>query len=623
MINKITKPKLLIGYYLLLFSLIRCLPEKESSYKDLFTSLLFLPNQTNSNQVNSVSINNDPANPNPVNPASANNNQVNAVPENDDPANLNPVNPASANSNQVNAAPENGSPADPNPANLASANNNQVNAVPANNYFTKEDSSNNIPKKVNSKNVEIKVLSHNVFMLPTNLPRWGNWGHDERAKRISKSDYVKNQDVIVFEEAFDTSARKILLDNLREEYPYQTDVVGRTKKNWDASLGNFRSYSLVNGGVVILSKWPIEEKIQYIFNDSGCGTDWFANKGFVYVKINKEGKKFHVIGTHAQSQDQNCSNLGIPNRANQFDDIRNFIYSKNIPKDETVLIVGDLNVIKESNEYYDMISRLNVNEPRYVGVPFTWDAKTNEIAAYYYENEEPVYLDYIFVSKSHAQPPVWQNLAYDPVSKQTWTVSGYTSDEFSDHYPIYGFVYADPSTPTKSGHKKKYDQVSFQSAANGKYIQADPNRKNGWLKADAVIETDFTKFNLLQEGNLNPSCIKNGLVRIESSRFLNYFWNWWLGGGSGNYGYYSKFNDASNQLEIINLSDGCLENGSKIVFKDYDTYSRNHYYLTVWDKGNWNEHLYLWKDSISQREIFYLKLNSTPVRNWSADLIYR
>lgn len=62
------------------------------------------------------------------------------------------------------------------------------------------------------------------------------------------------------------------------------------QKNWDASLGNFRSYSLVNGGVVILSKWPIEEKIQYIFNDSGCGTDWFANKGFVYVKINKEGK---------------------------------------------------------------------------------------------------------------------------------------------------------------------------------------------------------------------------------------------------------------------------------------------------------------------------------------------
>ncbi|EQA73574.1 sphingomyelin phosphodiesterase [Leptospira noguchii serovar Panama str. CZ214] len=615
---------------------------------DLFTSLLFLPNQTNNDFVNSVSINNDPENPNPVNPAPANNNQANAVPVNNDPENPNPVNPAPANNNQANAVPVNNDPENPNPVNPAPANNNQANAVPVNNdpenpnpvnpapannnqaneksansSLIKKDSSNNIPTKVNSKNIELKVLSHNVFMLPTNLPRWGNWGHDERAKRISKSDYVKNQDVIVFEEAFDTNARKILLDNLKEEYPYQTDVVGRTQKDWDANLGNFRSYSLINGGVVIVSKWPIEERVQYIFNDPGCGADWFTNKGFVYVKINKEGKKFHVIGTHNQSQDHNCSNLGVFNRANQFNDIRDFIYSKNIPKDETVLIAGDLNVIKGSNEYYDMISRLNVNEPKYVGIPYTWDTKTNEIAAYYYENEEPVYLDYILVSKSHAQPPVWQNLAYDPVSKQTWTVSGYTSDELSDHYPIYGFVYADSATPTESGHKRKYDQVSFQSAANGKFIQADPNKKNGWLKADTTVKTNFTKFNLLQEGNLDPSCIKSGLVRIESSHSLNYFWNWWLGGGSGNYGYYPKFNDASNQLEIINLSEKCLEDGSKIVFKDYDTYSKNHYYLTVWDKGNWNEHLYLWKDSISQREIFYLRLNSTPVKNWNMDLIYR
>lgn len=204
MINKITKLKLLIGYCLLLLSLMRCLPENKSSYKDLFISLLFLSNQTNNNQVNSASINNDSTNANPANPASANNNQVNAIPVNDEPANL----------NLANSAP---------------ANNNQANAVPANNGLMNENSLNNIPTKVNSKNVEIKVLSHNLFMLPTNLPGWGNWGHDERAKRISQSDYVKNQDVIVFEEAFDTNARNILLDNLQKEYPYQTDVVGRTK----------------------------------------------------------------------------------------------------------------------------------------------------------------------------------------------------------------------------------------------------------------------------------------------------------------------------------------------------------------------------------------------------------
>ncbi|EMO54137.1 sphingomyelin phosphodiesterase [Leptospira noguchii] len=469
--------------------------------------------------------------------------------------------------------------------------------------------------------VGIKILTHNIFMLPKGI---ANWAHLDRAKQIANADYIKNQDVIVFDEAFDTNSRKILLEGIRFQYPYQTDVIGRAKNNWDETLGLYRRDAFLNGGVVIVSKWPIEEKIQYIFNDPGCGADWLANKGFAYVRINKNGKKFHVIGTHVQAQDSTCADLGVSTRENQFNDIRNFIRSKNIPKDETVLIAGDLNVIKGSSEYFNMIFRLNVNEPKYIGVPYTWDTKTNAIAAYGFEKENPVYLDYILVSKSHAQPPVWQNLAYDPITIQTWTsFGGYTSDELSDHYPVYGFVYADSSTPTKSGHKRKYDQVSFQSASNGKFIQADPNRKDGWVKADTKIKTDFTKFNLLQKGNPNQSCLKSGPIRVEPTHSLNYFWNWWLGGGSGNYGYYPKFNDPSKRLEILVLGEKCLENGSKIVFKDYDTDSGGFYHLTAWNKGNWKEHLYLWSHSINEKEIFYVQLNSTLPKDWSKDLIYR
>ncbi|EMO27336.1 sphingomyelin phosphodiesterase [Leptospira interrogans serovar Bataviae str. HAI135] len=329
-----------------------------------------------------------------------------------------------------------------------------------------------------STDVGIKILSHNVFMVPTNLLHWGDLRQEERAQKIASSSYIKNQDVIVFERLSHNSAGKILLEKIRSEYPYQTDVVGRTKKDWDTTLGTYEELPKNNGGVVIVSKWPIEEKIQYIFNNSSCGQDQYYNKGFAYVKINKDGKKFHIIGTQLQARESDCSNSDKNIRKLQLNDIRDFIYSKNIPKDETVLIAGDLNVIKGSNEYYDMISRLNVNEPKYVGVPFTLDTKTNAIAAYYYENEKPVYLDYIFVLKSHAQLPVWQNLAYDPILSTIWKRSdGYTSYEFSDHYPVYGFVYADSSTPTKSGHKRKYDQVSFQSTFNGKFIQADPNKK--------------------------------------------------------------------------------------------------------------------------------------------------
>ncbi|EMJ97732.1 sphingomyelin phosphodiesterase [Leptospira alstonii serovar Pingchang str. 80-412] len=535
-------------------------------------------------------------------------------------ASVDPANTGSTNVNPVSAAS-----ADVDLTNTGSTNINPVSTASANVDLTNTGSTNINPVSAASANVEIKILSHNVFLLPKELPGWGDWAQNERAELIASSDHIKNQDLIVFEEVFDANARGILLDKIRSMYPYQTDVIGRTPNDWDATLGDYKSLSLINGGVVIVSKWPIEEKIQYIFHDSGCGVDYFSNKGFVYVKIDKNGNKIHLIGTHVQSEDSECSDSGVSVRANQFDEIRNFIDSKKIPNDEIVLIAGDLNAIKGSREYYNMLTRLNANEPTYAGIPFTWDTKTNEMAAFYYEKEEPVYLDYILVSKSHFQPSVWQNLAYDPISTKTWTAAGYTSDEFSDHYPVYGFIYADPSTPTKSGHRRKYDQVSFVSAATGKKIQADSKKPNEWLKANADEDTDLTKFNLVQKNDpdSNPSCMKNGLVRIEPSHSLNYFWNWWIGGGRGNYAYYPKFNDGSNRIEIINLDERCLRNGSRIAFKDYDTFSGQYYYLGAWGDGNRSNYLYLWKNSVGLNEIFYLQLNSTPERDWSADLIYR
>lgn len=85
----------------------------------------------------------------------------------------------------------------------------------------------------------------------------------------------------------------------------------------------------------------------------------------------------------------------------------------------------------------------------------------------------------LFVVGTHFKPQVWQNLAYDPITPTTWNVVGYTGYEFSDSYPVYGFTYADFNTPTQSAHRRKYDQVSFESVATGKKIQADPEQANG------------------------------------------------------------------------------------------------------------------------------------------------
>ncbi|MDI7234725.1 sphingomyelin phosphodiesterase, partial [Leptospira santarosai] len=243
-----TKVWLPINCCLLLFFLIGCGFDRRSSYIDLLAYLIYISDNKNTDSANSSLAENS---------IFENSESSNSISEN-----TGITNSIFRNSESSNFISENVEP------------------------------SSSILDNFESTTVEIKILSHNVFLLPKGLPGWGNWGQNERAERIASSNYIRNQDVIVFDEAFDTNARKILLDGVRSEYPYQTDVIGRTQEDWDATLGDYRSDAFTNGGVVVVSKWPIEEKIQYIFKERGCGADFFSNKGFAYVRINKNGRKF-------------------------------------------------------------------------------------------------------------------------------------------------------------------------------------------------------------------------------------------------------------------------------------------------------------------------------------------
>lgn len=85
-------------------------------------------------------------------------------------------------------------------------------------------------------------------------------------------------------------------------------------------------------------------------------------------------------------------------------EISDFVKKKNIPKDETVYIGGDLNVNKGTEEFKDMLKNLNVNDVLYAGHNSTWDPQSNSIAKYNYPNGKPEHLDYIFTDKDHKQP---------------------------------------------------------------------------------------------------------------------------------------------------------------------------------------------------------------------------
>ncbi|MEU6975312.1 MULTISPECIES: sphingomyelin phosphodiesterase [unclassified Streptomyces] len=288
----------------------------------------------------------------------------------------------------------------------------------------------------------LKVLTYNTFLMSKNL--YPNWGQDHRAAAIPAAPFFQGNDVVVLQEAFDNSASDALKANAAGQYPYQTPVVGRSKSGWDATGGSYSATTPEDGGVTLLSKWPVVRKEQYVYKDA-CGADWYSNKGFVYAVLDVNGTKVHVVGTHAQSTDPGCSaGEAAQMRSRQFRTIDAFLDGKNIPADEEVIVAGDMNVDSHTPEYATMLSDAGlVGADARTGHAYSFDTALNSIANYRYPTDPREDLDYVLYRAGNARPAGWTN---NVVLEQSapWTVSSwgksYTYSNLSDHYPVTAYA---------------------------------------------------------------------------------------------------------------------------------------------------------------------------------------
>ncbi|MEV8553204.1 sphingomyelin phosphodiesterase [Streptomyces glaucescens] len=288
----------------------------------------------------------------------------------------------------------------------------------------------------------LRVLSYNVFLFSKSL--YPNWGQDHRAAQIPKAPFFRGNDVVVLQEAFDNSSADALKRAAAAAYPYQTPVVGRSKDGWDATGGAYSATTPEDGGVTVLSKWPILRKEQYVYQDA-CGADWWSNKGFAYVVLDVNGARVHVVGTHAQSTDPGCDpGEAAAVRSRQFTAVDAFLDAKRIPAGEQVLVAGDLNVDSHSAEYAAMLADGGLVGPETrTGHPYSFDTAENSIARERYPDDPREDLDHVLHRAGHARPAGWRN----DVVKETsapWTVSSWgtssTYTNLSDHYPVTGYA---------------------------------------------------------------------------------------------------------------------------------------------------------------------------------------
>jgi len=223
--------------------------------------------------------------------------------------------------------------------------------------------------------MKLRLLTYNLAMLPSPSGK----GKKTRAEAFIREVFQQAPqfDIICLQEIFDENIREYLKKNLESDYPYIIE------KSSDHDVFNQDS------GIFLASKLEIKRHIFCEFTAKKCLTsDAFADKGILVTCFELETdnirRMLHVYSAHLQSTESYYQT-----RAKQLSQLRDVIEKaleaeiKRTPANHLyAVLVGDFNVIGESQEYLKMISRLGhpkdlfrIKNPTNKG--YTWNSQEN------------------------------------------------------------------------------------------------------------------------------------------------------------------------------------------------------------------------------------------------------
>jgi len=323
------------------------------------------------------------------------------------------------------------------------------------------------PKTSGDKN-KINVVVYNVYFI--NAPGVGK-GRDKRALLIPPK--LKDADVVIFCEVFDDESRGILLEGMQKQgFKYSTAILGsgfeakghkdefrnkpleqpfvvdlnsskfKSDKKYQQAGEGEHSIGLMDGGVIIVSKYPFKKVREWVY-EKGVSWDAKAHKGAIYAVVDKDGKDYHIFGTHPQApygaggRGENLKQETLDKILSQYKTLRTFIESQNIPKDEPVLIGGDLNIDKypstKPGSLDKVLKILKAEHPKNIGFPYSAD-KTGTLDR---KKDNPRQLiDHVVYLKDFQNPKDSFNEVLVFRTEQPWDKDYY---DLSDHYAVLGY----------------------------------------------------------------------------------------------------------------------------------------------------------------------------------------
>lgn len=218
-------------------------------------------------------------------------------------------------------------------------------------------------------------------------------------KQKDINDIIKNNSIILLQECFDETYE--LLESCFPEY-----YICR---------GNLKGLNMMNSGLAILSKYPIEKvEFKQYKHYNPYSFELFSEKGYLTAIININGKKVYVINTHLQSSDFERYDKNAILQLNELFEYMNELKSKKI----NFVIGGDFNI-----DIKDFFTLSNIK---------------NNI---FYPSDPTIYIDFSTSHTSNKKKFGYEPLIFDYfISNLNMDKPKTTFSEYSDHNPVKSFL---------------------------------------------------------------------------------------------------------------------------------------------------------------------------------------
>jgi endonuclease/exonuclease/phosphatase family metal-dependent hydrolase len=279
---------------------------------------------------------------------------------------------------------------------------------------------------------ELTIMNFNTYLLlgPSALVV-AKPDYCERAEQIVSALSSLNIDVVVLNEIASrdilcpVDAYTLVVDHLAgpgRPFPYRSQFLNGTPS--EGLLGPTST-----GGVVILSKYPIETVRHHEFAD-GSGEDALMPKGFLHARVTKtvagQSRVYNVIGTHLQAGGGSAE---VAVRRAQRSEIATYV--RGLPATQPILVSGDLNTA--AGEIPGFLSELQAAHAGFDDIVLYSSSDDQN----YYSDSRAERLDWIVYSL-HGRAPASMYWRYLPM--RVTHSDHYPAGDLSDHEAVYAYL---------------------------------------------------------------------------------------------------------------------------------------------------------------------------------------